>query len=101
MGGAQSSKVPPLHRAGETLADRSAGDVDELPDDEMIGGDLSADRNELVLLHAELGELALGLDLGRSEIAAVGFVHVVDLAHAGPELNSHIAVLVLGAMRNH
>src|SRR5258705_8993982 len=101
VGGAQATEVPALHRTGEALADRGAGDVDELPDNEMVGGDLSADRDELVLLHAELGELALGLDLGRCEIAAVGFVHVVDLAYAGPELNGHIAVLVLGAMRNN
>src|SRR5438128_4322260 len=87
VGRAQATEVPALHRAGEALADRRAGDVDELPDNEMVGGDFSADRDQLILLHAEFGELTLGLDLGRREIAAVGFVHVVALAHAGPELD--------------
>src|SRR5215470_9072516 len=82
VSGAQAGEVPALHRAGKALADRGAGDVDELPDNKMVGGDLSADRDQLVLLHAELGELALGLDLGRREVATVGFVHVVALAHA-------------------
>ena len=39
-------------------------DVDELADDEMIGGDLGADRDQRVLGDAEFGELALRLDLG-------------------------------------
>src|SRR5712671_1566641 len=63
VGRAQATEVPALHRAGEAFADRSAGDVHELPDNEMVCGDLGADRDEFVLLHAELGELALGLDL--------------------------------------
>src|SRR5262245_52865874 len=101
VSGAHAGAVPALHRAGEALADGDAGDVDELADNKMVGGDLSADRNQLLLLNAELGELALGLDLGGREITAVGLVHVVDLAQAGAKLNGHIAVLVLGAMRNH
>src|SRR5215510_4137151 len=101
VGGAQAAEIPALHRAGKALADGGAGDVDELPDNEMVGGDLSADRDQLFLLNAELGELALGLDLRGREIAAVGFVHVVALARARAKLNRHVAVLVLGAMRNH
>src|SRR5262245_1207370 len=101
VGGAQAGEVPALHRAGEALADGGAGDIDELADNKMVGGDFSADRDQLVLCNAELGELTLGRDLGRREIAAVGFVHVVALARAGAKLNGHVAVLVLGAMRNH
>src|SRR6201996_1442238 len=39
-GGAQAAEIPALHAAGETLADRGARDVDELPDHEMVGLDL-------------------------------------------------------------
>src|SRR5262245_4757708 len=101
VGGAQAMEIPAFHRPGETLADGRAGDVDELSDNEMVGGDFSADRDQLLLLNAELGELALGLHLGSCEIAAVGLVYVVALARAGAKLNGDIAVLVLGAMRNH
>src|SRR5580704_8603279 len=38
VGGAQAAEVPALHRARETLADRGAGNVHELADDEVIGG---------------------------------------------------------------
>src|SRR5262249_20388211 len=68
--GAQPAEVPALHAAREALADRGAGHVDELPDDEVIGGNLGTHRNELALLYSELGELALGLDLGAGEMAA-------------------------------
>src|ERR1051325_9971182 len=64
---AQAAEVPALHRAGESLADRGAGDVDELADHEMVRRDLGADRDQPVAAHAELGELALGLDLGDGE----------------------------------
>ena len=37
----------------------------------MIGGDLGSDRNHIALLDAKLGELALGLDLGHREVAAL------------------------------
>src|SRR3984893_18994116 len=72
VGGAQAAEVPALHRARKALADRGAGDVHILADDETIGGDLGTDRNELALLDAELGEFTLGLDLGGREMAALG-----------------------------
>src|SRR5262249_18439196 len=49
VGGTQAGEVPALHRTGEALADGGAGDIDELPDNKMVGGDFSADRNQLVL----------------------------------------------------
>src|ERR1700736_5887761 len=98
VGGAQAAEVPALHRPGEALADRGAGHVDELADDEMIRGDLGADRNHAVLAHAELGDLALRLDLGDREMPALGLDHVLDLAGAGTELEREVAVLVLGAV---
>ena len=79
---------------------RGAGDVDELADQEMIGGDLGADRDQRIVADAELGELALGLDLGDGEAAALGLAHVLDLAGAGTELERDVAVLLLAAMRD-
>src|ERR1700728_131046 len=64
---AQAGEIPALHAAGKTLAGRSTGDVDILADDEMIGRDLGADRDQPVVVDAKFGELALGLDLGDGE----------------------------------
>src|SRR4051812_1875515 len=71
VGGAQAAEVPALHAAGKSLADRCAGDVDELADHEMICLDFSADRNQRVFRDAEFGDLALRLDFRRSELAAL------------------------------
>src|ERR1019366_6761355 len=98
VGGAQTAEVPTLHRTRKALADRCTGHVHILADDEMIGRDLGADRNELALLDAELRQLALGLHLGDREMAALGLVDVADLARAGAELERHVAVSVLGAV---
>ena len=64
----------------------------------MIRGDLGADRNERVVVDAELGELALGLDLGDGEMAAVGLGRRLHLAQPGAELERDVAVLFLGAV---
>src|SRR5712691_6463153 len=95
---AQTTEIPALHAAGKAFADRGAGDVDELADDEMVSGDLGADRDQAVLLDPELGELALGLDLGDRKMPAVGLGHVLRLATAGAELQRHVAVPALGAV---
>src|SRR5262245_21395330 len=99
--GAQPAEVPALHRAGKALADRGAGDVDILADHEVVGHDLGADRDQRVLADPELGDLAFGLDLGHREVSALRLGHVLDLARARAELQCDIAVLVLGAMRDH
>src|ERR1700738_1665219 len=54
VGGAKPAEIPALHAAGKTLADRGAGDIDELADHEMVGLDLGADRDQRVLRDAEL-----------------------------------------------
>ncbi len=100
MGGAQAAEVPALHAAGEALADRHAGDVDILSDGEMIGGDLGADRDHLVLGDAELGEPHLRLDMRDGEAAALGLGDVLDLGLADAELEGGVAVLFLRAMRD-
>ena len=53
-----------------------------------------------VVADAEFGDLALGLDLGDREAAALGLAHVLHLAGAGAELQRDVAVLVLAAVRD-
>src|SRR5437016_1399481 len=92
VGGAQTAEVPALHTAGKTLADRSAGDVDELAHDEVVSLDLGANRDQRVLRHAEFRDLALRLDLGDRELAAFGLRHVDGLAGTRTELQRDVAV---------
>src|SRR5215471_1513224 len=101
VGGAQTSEIPALHAAGKTLADRGAGDIDELADHEMVGLDLSADRDQAFLRDAEFRDLALRLDLGRGELAALGLRHVDGLAGAGAELQRNVTVLLGRAVAQH
>ena len=68
------------------------------PGDEVVGGDLGADRDHGILGHAELRELALRLDLGDREMAALGLRDVLHLGLADAELERRIAVLVLRPM---
>src|SRR6202011_4451972 len=62
VGGAKSAEIPALHAAGKTLTDRGAGDIDELPDHEMIGLNFGAHRDQRIFRHPELGDLSLWLD---------------------------------------
>src|SRR6476659_205643 len=80
--GAQPAEIPPLHAAGKALADRGAGHVDKLADDEVVRRDLGTDRDQVTLSHAELGELALGLDIGDGEMTAVRLGEILRLAGA-------------------
>ena len=66
---------------------RGAGDVDELPGDEMVGGDLGADVDQVLRAHPELDHLALGLHRGGGEVAALRLRRVLDLGKAGAELH--------------
>src|ERR1700736_475652 len=101
VGGAQAAEVPALHAAGKALADRGAGDVDELADDEMVRLDFGADRDQRVLAHAELGDLALRLDLGDGELAALCLRQIDGLAGTGTELQRDITVLLGRAVTQH
>src|SRR5580692_2368999 len=94
----QATEIPALHAAGPAFAGRCAGDVDILPDDKMICGDLRADRNERIVINAEFGQLALRLDLGDGKMAAIGLGRALHLARAGAELQRDVAVLFLGAV---
>src|ERR1700734_4030946 len=93
VAGAEAGEIPALHTAGKTFAGRSTGDVDILTDDKMVRRDLGTHRNKGVVIDAEFGELALGLDLGDREVAAVGFGRRLHLALAGAELKRDVAVL--------
>src|SRR5258708_6307350 len=101
VGGAQAAEIPARHAAGETLADRGAANVDELPDHEMVGLDLGADRAQRVFRHAELGDLALGLDLGAGELAALRLRQIDGLARTRTELQRDITVLLGRAVTQH
>src|SRR5262249_55449642 len=101
VGGAQTAEIPALHAAGKALADRGAGDVDELANHEMVSLDLGADGNQRILRDAEFGNLALRLALGDGNPAALGLRHVDGLATAGAELQGDIAVLLGGAVAQH
>src|SRR5690242_16324039 len=92
VGGAQTAEIPALHAAGKALADRGAGDVDELADDEMVSLDLGADRDQPVLRHAEFRDLALRLDLRNGELAALGLRHVDGLAGTRAELQRDVTI---------
>ena len=61
----EAAEVVPLHAAREALADRRAGDVDELTREIVVRGDLLADLDQVLGADPELGDLPLGLDLGR------------------------------------
>src|SRR4030088_1591775 len=86
VGGAQAAEIPALHAAGKTLADGGAGDVDELADHEMIGLNFGADRDQRVFRDAEFGDLALRLDLGDRELAALRLREIDGLARTRTEL---------------
>src|SRR3982751_5603000 len=83
VGGAKAAEIPALHAAGKALADRSAGNVDKLPDQEMVRRDFGANRDHRVIADAKLGDRALGLDLGDGEAATLGLARVLHLAGAG------------------
>src|SRR3982074_1081434 len=101
VGGAQAAEIPALDAAGKTLADRGAGDIDELADHEMVGLNFGADRDQRVFRHAEFGDLALGLDLGDRELAAFGLRQIDGLARARTELQRHVTVLLGRALTQH
>src|SRR6201986_5368041 len=101
VGGAKAAEVPALHAAGKALAYRGAGDVDELADDEMVGLDLGADRDQRVLRYTELRDLALRFDLGDGELATLGLRHVDGPAAARAELQRDVTVLFGRAVAQH
>src|ERR1700712_3845233 len=80
--GAQAAEIPALDAARKALADRGAGDIDELADHEMVRLNFSADRDQRVFRDAEFSDLALRLDLGDGKLAALGLGQIDGLARA-------------------
>src|SRR5882672_132504 len=101
VGGAKPAEIPALDAAGKTLADRGTGDIDELADHEMVGLNFSANRDQRVFGDAELGDLALGLDLGDRKLAALRLRQLDGLARTRTELQRHITVLLGRAVTQH
>src|SRR5438045_5500848 len=95
---AQPAEIPALHAAGKALAYAGAGHINILPGDEMRRGDLGTDIDKRVLGDAKLGELCFRLDLGFSEMAALGLSDILDLGGADPELQRGVAVRLLRAL---
>jgi len=67
----------------------------------MIRRDLRSDREQRALVDAEFGNLALGLNVGNGEMTTLGLGNVLDLGQAQTELDSDVAVLVLGPLGNN
>src|SRR5437870_1562529 len=101
VGGAQAAEIPALHAAGKALADRGTGDIDKLADHEMVRLNLGTDRDQRVFRDAEFRHLALRLDLGDRELAALCLGQIDGLAGAGAELQRDITVLLAGAMTQY
>src|SRR5262249_55336803 len=95
---AQAAEIVAAGGARESAALGGADDIDELSRHEMFGRELGAHLDEPVLGDAELGELALRLELRLGEVAAHRLRHVLHLGLADAELKRGVAVLLLRAL---
>src|SRR5262245_21102430 len=91
--GFKAAEIPALHRAGEAAADGDTRHIDLLARHEMGSENFVAHFKETLLVHAELGNLTLGLDLGLREMTAFGACRAFRLLEARTELDRGIAVL--------
>src|SRR5262249_48016480 len=96
----RTTEIPALHRAREPATDRDAGYVDLLSGDKVIGLDEVANVEKVLLVDAELGKFALGLDLSFRKLTAFGLGETLGLREAGAELHGRVAVLVGRAPAN-
>ncbi len=99
--GPEAGKIPPFHGSGETLADGDAGDVDELAGNEVLGGDLGSNRDQVLRRDTELGQLTFRLDPGFGKMTALRLRQILYLDRTGAQLHGGIAMLVDGLVRNH
>ena len=98
VGGAHAAEIPSLDGPGEALADGHAGDVDFLAGQEVVGRQLGAHVDQIVLGDPEFHHVPLRLDQSLGEVAALGLGGVLGLLGAGAQLQGDIAVLFLGAL---
>src|SRR5215472_725989 len=98
MARTQATEIMAPHDARESPALGGADDINELSRHEMFGRELGADLDEPVLGDAELGELALRLELRLGEVAAHWLRHILHLGLADAELERGVAVLLLRSL---
>ncbi len=91
MRGAQTTKVPALHRTGKTLTDRDAGNVNFLTRNEMVSQDFSANFRQ-VARDAKFAQLALRCDAGFCELATQRLGRALGFLFADAENDSLVAV---------
>ena len=97
----EAAEVVPLHRAGKTLADRSACDVHVLACQIVVGGDFRAHIDQVVGADAEFSDLALGFHIRPGEVPAHAGRGPLGLGRARAELDGGIAIPVSGALRHN
>src|ERR1700753_4119254 len=99
--GAQTTEIPTLDATGEDLASGCAGAIADLPAHERLALNLGTNRDQRVFRHAELGNLALGFNLGNRELAALRLGQIDGLSGARAELQCDITVLLGRAVAQH
>ena len=67
----------------------------------MIGSQLSADGNHVLGAYPKFRKFPLRFDIGLGEVTAHGTVRVLRLGLADTDLDSRVAILVSGPVRNN
>ena len=101
MGGAQTAEVPALHAALKTLTDGIAGDIDELPGDEVIRRQDHSGCEQCVFRHPELSDTGFRLDLGFTEMTTLGLRGILCFLDATAKLDRDVTVAICSALRHH
>ena len=96
MGHRTAALAPALDATLEALALGRADDVDLGGLSELGDGDDVADLVLLGVVHADLAEVADGLDAGLGEVTSHGLVHILGLDVAETDLDGVVAVGRLG-----
>ena len=96
VGGRQTAKVPALHGALETLADRGCARVDILAGGEVCGVEPGARGQEGVGRDAELHQHTLGLDLVLGKVHAQRVRDLVGALVGRADLHGVVALLGRG-----
>src|SRR5690606_22077752 len=98
--GTKTTEVMALHRAGKTLTDRCAGNINQLTSFKMRSLQFGTDIDHVVFSNAKLDNFRLGLHFSHSEMTTKGLRRILHLGRASTKLNSSVAVLFLGTMGN-
>ena len=87
--------------AGKTLAHRRAGDIDELAGNEVVGGDLGADRDHSSASTRNSASFIFGSTFATAKRPRSAFETFFTLALPDAELHGGVAVLLLRAVRDY